>query len=290
MHTIDESAFLKREGALHLMADWEDVLFMHFRIPPATLRPHVPYELDLFDGSAWVSLVAFTMRNLRPANTGWLGRMLFRPFSEQRFLNVRTYVRHDGERGIHFIAEWISDWINARLGPLLYGLPYRFGRLRYRRQGSRFAGRVVDREGELEFEAAIKTENCETAPRSGRAEFLLERYAAFNSGGGRKRAFRVWHPAWRQAEAKLNVERDSLLRAAFPWWPAARPVGACWSPGFLDVRMGRPRRVESAAAAHSEEQFDREGLGRGIHQELFSCDSAGVRWTARQCRPCALRR
>ena len=39
--------------------DWRDALFVHYSIDPATLGPHVPLELDLFDGRAFVSLVAF---------------------------------------------------------------------------------------------------------------------------------------------------------------------------------------------------------------------------------------
>ena len=48
------------------LADWTDVLFVHFAVDPAVLQPHVPFDLDLFRGRAYVSLVAFTQRNLRP--------------------------------------------------------------------------------------------------------------------------------------------------------------------------------------------------------------------------------
>lgn len=47
-------------------ADWDDVAFVHFAIDAATLQKRVPFELDLHEGRAYLSLVAFTQRRLRP--------------------------------------------------------------------------------------------------------------------------------------------------------------------------------------------------------------------------------
>ena len=47
-------------------ADWDNVIFIHYQTDPQELQHCVPYELDLYDGSAFVSLVAFTMRGMRP--------------------------------------------------------------------------------------------------------------------------------------------------------------------------------------------------------------------------------
>ena len=48
---------------------WHDLLFMHWRIPPATLRPLLPrrLELDEFEGSAWLGIVPFRMTGVRSA-------------------------------------------------------------------------------------------------------------------------------------------------------------------------------------------------------------------------------
>lgn len=91
------------------VADWHSVGMIHFELPPEILQPSIPFELDLRDGHAFVSLVFFTMRYLRLARGPHLVNLLFRPFSEQHFLNVRTYVRCQGEGGIHFIREWMSS-------------------------------------------------------------------------------------------------------------------------------------------------------------------------------------
>ena len=100
----------------------------HLKVPSEALQQSVPFELDLLHRNAFVSLVFFTMRGMRLAGGPRILNWLFYPFREQRFLNVRTYVRHEGEPGIHFITEWISDPVCVHLGPLLYRLPYRYGK------------------------------------------------------------------------------------------------------------------------------------------------------------------
>src|SRR5689334_20537515 len=116
-------------------ADWRDVLFVHFSIDPAILQPHVPFELHLSDGRAWVSLVAFTQARFRPALGGRLAEWLMRPVATHGFLNLRTYVRGGGGDGgggaIYFISEWIPNRLTHWVGPRLYGLPLRLARLAY---------------------------------------------------------------------------------------------------------------------------------------------------------------
>ena len=112
--------------------DWAHALFIHYEVDAAVLQNEVPFELDLWNGKAFVSLVAFSLRRLRPCSGGRLGELLFKPISSTRFLNVRTYVRHRNESGIYFIAEFLSNPLCVPLGPPTFGLPYRFGRLVYR--------------------------------------------------------------------------------------------------------------------------------------------------------------
>src|SRR5690348_9171346 len=75
------------------VADWTDAVFVHFAIDPRVLQPHVPFELDLYGGKAYVSLVAFTQERLRPRVGGRLAAALSAPLATHHFLNVRTYVR-----------------------------------------------------------------------------------------------------------------------------------------------------------------------------------------------------
>ncbi len=199
--------FLAREGRPLLLADWEQALFLHFEVPAALLQRHVPFELDLFEGRAFVSLVVFTMRGMRLARGGRLGRWLCAPFGEQRFLNVRTYVRHGGEAGIYFIAEWISHAICVPFGPVTYGLPYRWGRLAFEHahERGRVRGRVESRCGGDALEYAARTTGgaqgwkfdvpepgsmvsswSSATPRSRSTETAAASFASGTSRGGRR--------------------------------------------------------------------------------------------------------
>ena len=94
-------------------------------------------DLDLFEGRAFVSLVAFDMCNMRLVRGGRFGRLMAGPLATHAFLNVRTYVRHANEPGIYFLAEWLPNRLACLLGPPTYGLPYRLGRLTYRNDSKR---------------------------------------------------------------------------------------------------------------------------------------------------------
>ena len=231
------------------LAAWERVLFIHYEVNPAELQKEVPFELDLWEGRALVSVVAFTLRGMRPRRGGRLAEWTFKPVATHPFLNVRTYVQHEAEPGIYFLTEWLPNRLSVLLGPLLYGLPYRFARINYRHVHERsfLAGRVEapGRSGRFTYETRLNSntpfKSCQAKSRD---EFLLERYTAYTSHGFSRRFFRVWHPPWQQALAPVSAVEDTLLARTWPWFKDARLVGANYSPGFRDVWMGRAFRVE----------------------------------------------
>ena len=234
------------------LADWSRALFIHYSIDPAILQPHVTFPLDLFGGKAYVSLVAFTQRNVRPRFTGGLGR-LGRRFAarcakwvaEHAFLNLRTYVRHRGERGIYFLAEWIPNCLDRLIGPATYGVPYRLGRARYEYDfdGNPIGGEVTAGGQAFRFDADVDPA-APFAPAATRFDrFLLERYTAYTRRGSALRRFRIWHEPWAQVPASVTLRTTTLLDRAAPWLRACRFAGAHFSPGVTDVRVGPPRKV-----------------------------------------------
>jgi uncharacterized protein YqjF (DUF2071 family) len=94
---------LSRRGEPLFYANWDNVLFIHYEIEPDELQRRTPYPLDLYHGRAFVSLVAFTMRGMRPRLGGALGALFFKPIATHNFLNIRTYVRQ-GRSGNLFHA------------------------------------------------------------------------------------------------------------------------------------------------------------------------------------------
>ncbi len=122
--------FLAQEGRAPFLSDWLDVVMIHYEVDAAHLQREVPFELDLHEGRAFVSLVAFTMSGLRTRRAARWGRRLFSPIGTHAFLNVRTYVRVGNETGIYFLVEYLPNRLSVLLGPVAYGLPYQFGRLK----------------------------------------------------------------------------------------------------------------------------------------------------------------
>jgi uncharacterized protein YqjF (DUF2071 family) len=230
------------------VCDWLRAVFIHYEVDAEALQREVSFELDLREGRAYVSLVAFTMRNMRPRFGGRLAAMLFKPIATHGFLNVRAYVKQGGEAGIYFLAEWLPNRLSVSLGPGIFGLPYRLGVLEYRHEHEK--GKLegaVSAPGSLQrlqYAAEINPREvfqpCEAGSLD---EFLMERYTAFTARGDWRRKFRIWHPPWPQAAIEVEMRNDSLLVESWGWFRDARRAGANYSPGFTDVWMGRPQGV-----------------------------------------------
>lgn len=237
---------LTEAGGAALLQDWARILFIHYEADPALLQPQIPYELDLHNRRAFVSLTLFHGHGLRPTWTGNLGRTPLNPALFPHILNVRTYVRHHHEPGIHFLAEWIPNPIAAHIGRALYGLPFHTGHLTLEHDTHHASGTIQDHHGAgtLRYEAEWNHDAGFTHARPGTEdEWLLERYTAFTQRGLKRRRFRIWHPAWPQTPARITIPDDTLLRSTGPWYPTARIHGAHYSPGFHNVHMGHARPI-----------------------------------------------
>lgn len=252
-------------------------MMIHYAVPAEVLQPAVPFELDTFDGSAWVSVVPFALEDLRFGKgllRGRLGQWLAAPLRDHRFMHVRTYVRHGNERGIYFMTEWVSHRLAVQLGPALFGLPYCFGELDYRHDhaAGRLAGSVRGGCGgnirgryRYVYDAPVDEHADYRACEVGTLDaFLMERYVAYTRWGGlglgrnalsRERVeadcagnfrggmFRVWHEPWPQVRVDVTVHDEGLLKLTGEWFEHATRVSANYSPGVDGVWIGRPRWV-----------------------------------------------
>ncbi len=252
--TVSELAkarMLQTEGKPTLTSDWNRAVFIHFEVPANILQPLVPFELDLWHGKAYVSLVAFTMNNLRPTVGGRLGALLTTPISSHPFLNVRTYVKHGHETGIFFLIEWLTNRLSVWLGPRTFGLPYHFGQLNYHhnQEDGHLDGEITspDAPSSIRYDADIDpTASLEPVEPNSLDEFLLERYIAFTMRGKTALHFRIWHTPWPQTPIDLHLHQADLLDATGNWRADATVVSAQYSSGVKNVWMGLPRRCGAA--------------------------------------------
>lgn len=239
----DAQQRLAAEGGPALFTDWRDAVFFHLAVPPEVLQPQVPFPLDLYEGDAYVSIVAFDQRRLRTPLFHGLPTPIIRRLGSSLFCNLRTYVRYAGERGVFFLREWIPNPMSALLVPLAYGPPQRTARLRYehdRRDGI-FFGQVTSSEKHLDLLGRIDYAAPVAPPPPGSLDdFLLERYTAFTVQWRRRLRFHIWHRPWPQHPITGEIPNAELLRDSGSWYDAARLAHGNYSPGVDGVWIGRP--------------------------------------------------
>ena len=110
-----------RTGPWIMHMRWLQLLFMHWPVPPAVLRPLLPagLELDTFENEAWLGIVPFKMTNVRPRCMPPMGGAS--AFAE---LNVRTYVTHRGRNGVWFFSLDAASKLAVRMARFAWHLPY----------------------------------------------------------------------------------------------------------------------------------------------------------------------
>jgi uncharacterized protein YqjF (DUF2071 family) len=234
------------------IADWKSALMIHFRVAPQVLSKLVPFELDIRDGNAFVSLVAFTQDRLRPTRGGRLAEKLSAPLARHEFLNLRAYIRVDRQPAIYFLAEWIPNRLAVLIGPRTYGLPYRLARLRYRHdeQTGELKGKVLAGQSAIEYRGHIASREYKVAQHGSFDEFFLERYIACTHRDDVGRRFNVAHAPWPQARADVELLQMSLMDSIFAQGEL-EPIGANYSPGIRDIQISRPQFLLTEARAYA---------------------------------------
>jgi len=176
------------EGAWSFYQEWNTAVFLHWRVNAVQLRALLPkgLELDLFDGDAWVSVVAFTMERIRPR---WLPA--FPPISDFNELNVRTYVLSGQKAGVYFLsieaANKVSCWLAGRLSVL----PYRFAHIT-RSNGAFRSNDPITRDS-IDLSYSFTEQAVVKTPLD---RWLTERYALYQESKGAMLRYDTHHLEW----------------------------------------------------------------------------------------------
>lgn len=222
---------------------WRHLLFAHWPLAPALLRPLVPpcFELETYDGSAWIALVPFTMRDVSPV---LLPRVPWRGVTDFHECNVRTYVRHGGEAGVYFFSLDAASRLGVWGARTFFHLPYFHARISLEREGQSIDYRVERIEGPP-ARLRCRWRAAEPLPPARPGEllhFLTERYQFFTTDrAGRPRRCRIAHEPWPLRAAELLALDEGLVRAAGVELPAAPPL--VHHADHLAVRAGRLERL-----------------------------------------------
>lgn len=223
--------------------DWRVLTAVHWPVEPADVARMLPdgLEPDTFDGAAWVGLIPFDMRDIRPPGfprgIPWIGS-----FPET---NIRTYVvGPDGGRGVWFHSLDITRAGAVAVARLGYQLPYEWSRMSIERANRRFTYQAR-RWGRSRLRSGVVVD---VGPRLAHHErtkldrFLTNRWSLYADGPmGLVRA-RVDHGAWPLHRADLvDVEDDFASAAGYD--VTGPPASVRFSPG-VDVAVGLPERLD----------------------------------------------
>lgn len=108
---------------LFLKARWQDLVIVTYAVPRELLLPRLPpgLELDLWEGRACASIVAFDFRRCAVRGVCVPGLTNFPE------INLRFYVRESGSgrRGVVFIREYVPSRVISLVARVVYNEPYR---------------------------------------------------------------------------------------------------------------------------------------------------------------------
>jgi uncharacterized protein len=222
---------------------WRDLLFLHWPLPPQTLRPLIPepLELETFDGHAWLGITPFLMRCTRPRLLPPIP--IISSFPE---LNVRTYVRHHDKPGVWFFsldaARWLAVW-GARV---THSLPYHVADMRvthdphaihFVSQRARAAPGVARLD--ITYQPAGAVANAAAGSLD---HFLTERYCLY----AQDRSRRIWraeihHAPWPLQPAEAEIRTNTMTAPIDVTLPDRQPL--LHFARQLDVVTWCPRRI-----------------------------------------------
>ena len=222
---------------------WKHLLFVHWPLEPAVLRPLVPpcFELDTFEGRAYVALVPFTMEDTSPVV---LPRVPLRGVTDFHECNVRTYVRRGDEHGVYFFSLDAASRLAVWGARTFFHLPYFNARISLERTGDEIDYHV-ERTDAPRASLHCRWRAGAALPQSESGElahFLTDRLQFLTTDrAGKPRRCRIAHEPWPLREAELLELDDSLVRAAGITVPAGAPL--LHHVEHLDVRAARLERL-----------------------------------------------
>lgn len=231
--------------ALHGMVvaaqEWRQLAFVHWRVPSSVVAPLLPPGVvpDVFDGSAWVGLIAFQLGDARigpfpPSPVGG-------SFTE---VNVRLYgVDEQGRRGVVFRSLEASSLPAVLAARAMFGLPYMWAQTEQRptADGWEYASRRITASPTTHgpgFQLRVAVDEMQVVDDE-LSRFLTARWGLFQSRFGRTQWLPNEHEPWVLHPASVASLRDELCTAAgLPRIVDRPPDSVLFSPG-VTAKFGR---------------------------------------------------
>jgi uncharacterized protein len=224
--SVDRLSIRARPQGQPLMHQaWGKLLFMHWPIDPALLRPLIPepLEIDTFNDQAWIAVVPFTMWDIRPFPPYLPGIPKLNAMHE---LNVRTYVHLNGTPGVWFISLDCNSATAVFGARTFYYLPYFNADIELKQDGPRIEYKLTRTDTPpARFESTWEIGEAFSEFGPGTLEFFLtERYCLFSER--KRKIYRscVNHAPWPLRKGIVHSYSSTMLQAAGLPEPTETPL------------------------------------------------------------------
>jgi uncharacterized protein YqjF (DUF2071 family) len=222
---------------------WHDLLFAHWPVAPSAVRSRVParFELETFDGTAWIGVVPFHMTNVAPRGVPSIPGLS--AFPE---LNVRTYVRVDDRPGVYFFSLDAGSRTAVRAARLLLNLPYFAAAMQVDVGADGTVAYDSRRPGDTPAELRASYRPAGPGRPAGLGSldwFLTERYCLYNlDRRGAAYRLEIHHPPWSLQPAEAAFACNTMAASSHIALPGGSPVlhfvkrqdMVAWYPAMLD--------------------------------------------------------
>ncbi|NHM32398.1 DUF2071 domain-containing protein [Neobacillus terrae] len=195
---------------------WENLLFIHWPVSAESLRNLIPEELELetYNGTAWIGIIPFQVNSQRVRKVPEIPL-----FNEYLELNVRTYIKHNGVKGIFFFSLDASHPL-AVLGARILSLPYKNASMDFEKKEDKVhfeSKRVLSTDTPANFKAVYRPVSPpeESVPDS-LEQFLYERYVLFTKGAYEILRGDILHEPWEVSKASLEIQENSMSPVELP--------------------------------------------------------------------------
>ncbi len=194
---------------------WRDLFFSSWPVPFDAIRAKVDprLQLDTFDGSAWVTMVA-----MHATDVHFRGLPPIPGMNSFRELNLRTYVNFNQKPGVFFLsiecAAAVVDWMSDHLFHYPYLRACAVG-MSHDRCFRLATERTQADKPPAAFWGSFRPFGEAHPPAPGNLEhFLLERYSSFFVKDGAIHRADILHPEWLLQSAEANIELNTIPSAA----------------------------------------------------------------------------
>ena len=191
-------------------AEWREIVVVNFEIDPKILAPYTPpkTEIDFFNGIAFVSLIARTVKKVKPGN---YPIFFSRPFEQ---IQLRFYVKRTGAEGERRGICLIKDYLPKRKLSLLMNRLFKhsFTQVPIQHDSTNFESTKPDDLPSAEYRWQINDHwnHIKVVARSQmrhqqketKESFVLDHHWGYTQNSGKTFEYYVEYPTWAMWDAQ----------------------------------------------------------------------------------------